>query len=246
MDTILSRPFETAKLYKKLLCEMGEINSGIFRKTELMKKLVGSDKIGYEFKGKDGFDDYNYAKIVIATNKLPETTDKTTGFYSKWIIIDFPNRFKENPNFLDGLPQEEYKALAKKCCRIIKELMDKGQFTNEGSAEEKQLRYEEKSSPFNDFMKLELIEDKDQETPFFMIFKEYISYCSQRNLRIPSKVEVGRILRAKGYLPTTTRFTLSNGTQTTVQAYKGIYFKEEKLISDPDTKEQGLNAFEVV
>lgn len=228
MDTILSRPFESAKLYKKLVCEMGEINSSIFRKTELMKKLVGSDTIGFEFKGKDGFDSYNYAKIVIATNKLPETTDKTTGFYSKWIIIDFAKRFKENPNFLDGLPQVEYNNLAKKSLRLISELMAKGEFTNEGTPEEKQLRYEEKSSHFNDFFKSELLLEKDFKTPFFQIFNEYKAYCGERTLRVPNKIEVSRILKAKDFKETTINWKLSNGANTTVRAYIGLKFEQEK------------------
>jgi putative DNA primase/helicase len=242
MDTILSRPFESAKLFKKLVCEMGEINSGIFRKTELIKKLVGSDTIGFEFKGKDGFDGYNYAKIIIATNKLPETTDKTTGFYSKWIIIDFLNRFKENPNFLDALPEVEYNNLAKKCLRIISELMTRGEFTNEGSPEEKALRYEEKSSPFNDFIKLEMVSDTNSQTPFFQIYKEYEAYCEQRTLRKPSKVEVSRILKSKGFSETVVKWSLVDSRETTVRAYIGLKFKEDKNI-EPDKKELGLNAF---
>lgn len=248
MDTILSRPFESAKLFKKLVCEMGEINSGIFRKTELIKKLVGSDTIGFEFKGKDGFDGYNYAKIIIATNKLPETTDKTTGFYSKWIIIDFLNRFKENPNFLDALPQSEFNALAKKCLRIISELMQRGEFTNEGTPEEKALRYEEKSSPFNDFIKLEMEKEEGVSTPFFQIYNEYKAYCEQRTLRLPSKVEVSRILKAKGFCETVVKWSLADGRETTVRAYLGLRFKEEKVIElkEVDEKEVGLGAFGLV
>lgn len=248
MDTILSRPFESAKLYKKLVCEMGEINTGIFRKTELMKKLVGSDTIGFEFKGKDGFDSYNYAKIIIATNKLPETTDKTTGFYSKWIIIDFARRFKENPNFLDGLPLIEYNNLAKKCLRLISELMAKGEFTNEGTPEEKQLRYEEKSSPFNDFVKSEMVEENGFELPFFQIYQEYLAYCGERDLRKPSKIEISRILKSKGLGETVINWTLADGKNTTVRAYIGLKFKEEKIIQakEVDIIETGLKAFDPI
>lgn len=241
MDILISRTFETAKLYKKLVCEMGEINTSIFRKTELIKKLVGTDKIGFEFKGKDGFDGYNYAKIIIATNKLPESTDKTTGFYSKWIIIDFANRFKENPCFLDGLPPQEYNNLARKCCRIIKELMEKGEFTNEGTIEEKQLRYEEKSSPFNDFMKIEMELSSGVETPFFKIYQEYLSYCSERNLRIPSKIEVSRILKSKGFCETVVNWSLANNQNTTVRAYIGLKFKEDNPVEYKEIEIKKVN-----
>ncbi|KKK82765.1 hypothetical protein LCGC14_2800130, partial [marine sediment metagenome] len=46
-----------------------------------------------EFKGKDIFDFRNYAKLIMATNSLPPTGDKTEGFYRRWKIIDFPKQF---------------------------------------------------------------------------------------------------------------------------------------------------------
>src|SRR5690606_34157289 len=131
-------------------------------------------------------------------------------------------RFAENANFLDGLPKTEYNCLAKKCLRIIKELMGRGVFTNEGSAEEKELRYEEKSSQFSEFMRQEIELDKAAETPFFQIYDEYVAYCEQRNQRKPSKVEVSRILKSKGFVDSVMRFTLRDGHETTVKSYLGL------------------------
>ena len=74
---------------------MGETNFSELNKTSILKKLTGQDVIGFEYKNKNPFDGFNYAKILIATNNLPTTTDKTIGFYRRWFIIDFPNRFSE-------------------------------------------------------------------------------------------------------------------------------------------------------
>ena len=87
---MLDSRFESFKLYKKLVCTMGETNFNVLNKTSLLKKLTGQDLIGFEFKNKKPFDDYNYAKIMIASNSLPVSSDTSEGFYRRWMILDFP------------------------------------------------------------------------------------------------------------------------------------------------------------
>ena len=83
LDTLLSSRFEVTRLHKKLVCQMGETNFNEMNKTSTLKKLSGGDLIGFEYKNKDPFEEINYAKIIIATNNLPTTTDKTIGFYRR-------------------------------------------------------------------------------------------------------------------------------------------------------------------
>ena len=113
------------------------------------------------YKNKDPFEEKNYAKIIIATNNLPATTDKTIGFYRRWLIIDFPNQFSEKIDILDEIPEEEYQALALKCVHILKDVLEKREFFNEGSIEDRMKKYEDKSNPLERFLKEYTIEDPD-------------------------------------------------------------------------------------
>ncbi len=237
-DTLTTRPFEAAKLYRNLICMMGEINSSIFKKTSLFKKLTGSDMIGFEFKGKDGFDDYNYAKLIIATNKLPESTDKTVGFYSRWLIIDFKNTFEENPTLLDRIPEEEYKNLAKKSIRILKELMARAKFTEEGSLEERAKRYEERSSPIKDFLKTQCYENPDVETPFWEIYEEYIAYLEERGFRKASKRELSLLLKGKGFDNKRIHFDKADGTKGTMVAVIGLGLESRQEKDDAEIEKK--------
>ena len=137
LDTLLTSRFEVTRLHKKLVCQMGETNFSEMNKTSILKKLSGGDLIGFEYKNKDPFEERNYAKILIATNNLPTTTDKTIGFYRRWMIIDFPNQFSEKKDILAEIPDEEYRALAVKCSFILRKLLKKRKFTNEGTIEER-------------------------------------------------------------------------------------------------------------
>ena len=138
---------------------MGETNFNEMSKTSILKKLTSGDLIGFEYKNKTPFEEKSYAKIIIATNNLPATTDKTLGFYRRWCIIDFPNRFSEQKDILKDIPDEEYECLTLKCALILKELLEKRKFHKEGSIEERAKKYEEKSNPFDKFWKENIIED---------------------------------------------------------------------------------------
>jgi len=153
LDTLLNSRFEVTRLHKKLVCMMGETNFNEMNKTSIIKKLSGGDLIGFEYKNKNPFEDINYAKIIIATNNLPTTSDKTIGFYRRWMIIDFPNQFSEKKDILADIPEEEYEALSVKCTMILKNLLDKREFTNEGSVEDRMKNYEDKSNPISKFIK---------------------------------------------------------------------------------------------
>jgi P4 family phage/plasmid primase-like protien len=199
LDYLMNSRFEAAKLYKKLVCLMGETNFTELSKTSLLKRLSGGDTIGYEFKNKDPFDDYNYAKILIATNSLPVTTDKTRGFYRRWLLIDFPNEFSEKRDILGEIPDVEYRNLAKKCITLLKRILKDREFSNEGSIEDRMRRYEERSNPVAQFIKEKCMVDPTLEQPFFKFYDEMIVYLKQRGHRHLSKREVGRILRNDGF-----------------------------------------------
>ncbi|MBY9021986.1 MAG: hypothetical protein KGD67_13100, partial [Candidatus Lokiarchaeota archaeon] len=132
LDTLLTSRFEITRLHKRLVCQMGETDFSEMKKTSILKKLSGGDLIGFEYKNKNPFEEHNYAKIIIATNNLPTTTDKTIGFYRRWLILDFPNQFSEKKNILEDIPEEEYQSLAVKCLGILKDLISKREFHNEG------------------------------------------------------------------------------------------------------------------
>lgn len=193
LDTLLTSRFEITRLHKKLICIMGETNFSEINKTSILKKLTGQDVIGFEYKNKNPFDDYNYAKILIATNNLPVTTDKTTGFYRRWLIIDFPNKFSEKKDILEDIPKEEYKTLAVKSLGILKELLDKKEFYNEGTIEEREKKYEEKSNPFDKFLK-EFIDDTDPDgnIPKWEFTKTLIEWLKENKFRTMSERTINK------------------------------------------------------
>jgi len=229
LDDLINSRFERAKLYKKLICLMGETNFSTIKKTSLIKRLTGQDTISFEFKNKTPFDDFNYAKIIIATNGLPYSEDKTDGFYRRWFIVNFPNKFTESKDILKDIPEEEYNALAKKSVTILKELISNRSFTNEGTVEVRKEKYEELSNPVDKFIEVECIKSNDLEIPFYKFYDELLLFISSRNYRTISKPEVSRILQREGFEIKTSARTKSDGKQTTWKVICGLNLKYEDM-----------------
>jgi P4 family phage/plasmid primase-like protien len=206
LDTLLTSRFEITKLHKKLVCMMGETNFAEMEKTSVLKKLTGQDTIGFEYKNKNPFDDFNYAKILLATNNLPTTTDKTLGFYRRWLIIDFPNKFSEKKDILDDIPEEEYEILTVKSLIVLKDLMKKKEFHKEGSLEEREKRYEEKSNPFDKFWKEVIVEDPNSNVSKKKFREKLESWCKENRFRLLSDHTIAKHMKDKGV--ETTRLTM--------------------------------------
>jgi P4 family phage/plasmid primase-like protien len=206
-----SSRFEVFKLYKKLACMLGETNFGILSSTSILKKLVGGDVIGFEKKGKDPFDDYNYAKIIIASNSLPSTEDSSDGFMRRWHIIDFPNEFPEGKDIFYSIPDIEYNNLAKKICRILPQLLDNGEFKNQGNIEHRKTKYMMVSNPLPIFIKKCCEVDHDYHEKYNKVYTEYVKYLLKHKKRKVKMKEFKDVLENEGYYIEKTAFKNSQG-----------------------------------
>lgn len=230
LEILSSLRFESSKLYKKLVCFMGEVDKGIFKKTKTLKSLTGEDMVRIEFKGKDGFDSKNYANPLIATNHLPETSDKTKGFYRRWTIVDFPNIFNEKKNIIDEIPDIEFNNFCRKSMKIIRELIERGEFTNDGTIEQREDKYEKHSNYINEFVKLYCSLENDGWVEFSDLCEKYNEYLISEGLFKKSKIEIGRILVLKGFVKKVKKITTNfgyNDSETTKVCVFGIKWKEE-------------------
>jgi putative DNA primase/helicase len=226
LDILLNSRFEAAKLYHKLVCIMGETNFDSIKRTSILKRLTGQDTTGFEFKNKTPFDTINYAKIIIATNSLPITEDKTDGFYRRWQIIRFPNQFNETKDPLQEIPEYEYMNLAKKCIRILKELLQKREFTNEGSVEYRKAVYEDNSDAVKVFIEHECdIDSVNAEISFQEFYAAFKAFCESNGLRVLTAKKTGSLLYEIGL----ERYNKNIGT-TSVTTIRGLRLKKETAL----------------
>lgn len=236
LDLLLENRFEIAKLYKKLLCTMGETNFSTMKKTSMLKRLTGRDPIGFEFKNKLPFDDMNYAKIIIATNSLPMTMDKTEGFYRRWLILDFPNRFSEKQDILATIPEQEYHNLARKSLRILRELLDAREFTGEGDIEARKEKYEKTSNPLQLFIDKFCDEDVNSELSLREFIVKFNEFLKKEGRRLMSPKEISKQLSIEGYEKKRVNTIKPNGDKTTFIAILGLAWSSSDEIKESDAE----------
>jgi len=227
LDTLLDSRFEITKLHKKLVCQMGETNFNEITKTSILKKLTGGDLVGFEYKNKNPFEDKNYAKIIISTNNLPTTTDKTIGFYRRWLIIDFPNEFSEQKDILGDIPEEEYESLALKSCFILKNLLDNRQFHKEGTVQDRMERYETKSNFLQKFINEFTEGDENGYILKGEFYRRFSEWSKENRYRNVSETTMGLEMKKYGIDATRKDFSWMNeGRGGQARIWLGIKWKE--------------------
>jgi putative DNA primase/helicase len=224
LKTITKSRFETAKLRNKLVVMLGETDFDNLDNTQLIKKLVsGKDPISIEYKNK-GFCEYvNYAKLLIATNSLPATDDKTDGWFRRWLIIDFPNQFSEKKDILLDIPQKEYENLGCKSIGMLMDILGKREFTNEGSILDRKKKYEEKSDPIEKFLKEYTEECFDGSIWKGDFEKKLNGWCRENKHREMSEVAIGKKMKDKSINQRLLPATWLDGKQC--RAWIGIKWK---------------------
>jgi putative DNA primase/helicase len=123
--------FTTASLFGKIANIAGDIDGTYLESTATFKAITGQDQISAEHKGRDRFDFTPWAVPVFSANKIPASSDVTTGYLSRWLVVPFPNDFtgREDRN-LDRRLQAtaELQGVAAKAMPALRQLMARGDF----------------------------------------------------------------------------------------------------------------------
>ena len=241
LDVLLENRFESARLYKKLVCFMGETNFNVISKTSKLKELTGGDLASYEFKNGKLFNDVNYAKFLISTNSLPMTTDSSDGWMRRWIIIDFPNKFDGTVDVLKTIPEVEYNNLCRKALNKLQKLLQTFKFSNEGTIEDKRHCFEEHSNPISKFIaeRIEFTENFDSDIiSKYQFKKEMMVWGRSRGYRELSNQDINMMMDSLNVFVGTREFNKRNEKgevveRRTYDVWKGLKWKTAPVVVTP-------------
>ena len=231
--------FAMSSIYKKLVAFAGEVGYNDLASTNVLKKITGEDLIEYEFKGKTSFTDDCITTFFIATNSLPITPDKSTGFYRRWVITDFPNIFDIKADVLSGVSEKEYENLCFKSVNILKKLYDNRKFVNEGNYEERERKYEERSNPLPTFIEENCEEEAGCKIKLQEFWNKYNAWLKSKKLRIITIIQLGKQLRGLGQEVARSKFP--NEPNTTSVAVQNQKWKQKNTENTENTEFQILN-----
>ena len=241
LKMLTETPFGTAHLYRKLICYIGETNGNKLESTSVLKRLTGQDLVTAQYKNKPIFEFENYAKLIITTNVIPQTTDKTIGHLSKYIIVDFKKRFSEVEDVFAKIPENEFEALANLSVERLKKILINRKFASEPSLEEKIKIYEEKSNPLKSFLanKVEITNNYSDWIYCSEFYDSYINWLKTNGYSFSYTYKfVMREMEDKNIDIERKTYHISNGTEPKrYNAYMGLRWKTSNNIESDNIPE---------
>jgi len=191
----------------------------------LLKMLTGEDLVWVEDKFKPGFPTHNYAKMVFAANELPEVTEDTYAFWSRWIVIQFPNRFPQDPEFFERtFTSEEIEGIIICALHAFRLVLERKEFTEIGVVEVRE-EWLSRSNPVYRVVKRMIDEGVVEldlkgvvvKSDLYQLYKKYVEILSEEGYEVT-------VLEQKDFTRSLTRyFPIKTGDSRILGRKKRVY-----------------------
>jgi len=222
----LSNRFAAADLYGKLANICDDISDKDLKNTSRFKELTGKSFIRAERKFRPPFHFVNSAKLIFSANKLPRSSDDTNAFFSRWIIIPFPNKFEEgvnaDPDLLEKLTTpQELSGFLNWALKGLQRLRKNGKFSYSKTVNQVRAYMIKLSDSVLAFINERIVFDPKNEIPKQRLYSEYVAYCKNEQLvAVDYQTFCKRVLRTRRVSETR---PMMQGKR--IQCFKGLRLK---------------------
>ena len=202
LEKLESDVYAVGELHNKMVNLAGDINKEALKKTSVFKTSVGRDQISAQRKFIHLLHFVSFAKHFFCANELPITPDKTRGFFSKWLLLNFPYTFVEeieynkksdeekknfrikDPNIMSKISNDkELNGLLNWSLEGLKRIIENKKFSWSQTTEEVTKMWIRKSDSFSAFLDEYVEEDYDSNIPKGILRKIYFNYCKKHKLK---------------------------------------------------------------
>lgn len=193
--------FLMSELHNKLVNVSADITSEVMNDTGNFKNITGGDLISCNRKHKNTITFTNYAKMIFATNELPVSKDNSSGFWGRWVLLEFPHRFLPKKEY-DKLSEEEKDKVKLAIPDIMNEIVtesemsgilnwslkgfkrleDNKSFSYNNSRDETKKKWLMKANSVLAFIEDNVEEDYDGYIIKNDFKQQYLKYCKENNL----------------------------------------------------------------
>lgn len=127
--------FNRSQFHGKMLNSAGDVGAETIRNVGPLKSIIASDVISAEYKGKDGFSYRPNVFIVASFNTLPASESNDSGFWDRWLVLSFKQRFNapgevEDNYWRDQMPKDQaiMEGVLVEAVSALRRLRARGQF----------------------------------------------------------------------------------------------------------------------
>lgn len=189
----LEEQFMPINLFGKL-ANLGDDIPYYIRETANLKKLVTGEEFEAQVKHKDSVHFSNFATFVFTTNSLPDVTDRSSGFYRRFMIVELNNKVQNpDPFFFERLTEQDYEYLLWVAIEKLLDAMKRNKLTETADSLIKLEEYRtEQSSVLMFLREFDYNRDKLDHRPCMDVFKEYEAYCHDTGFKPLKKIKFDR------------------------------------------------------
>lgn len=231
--------FKPASLQSTMVNIADDIDPDFIKETGNYKTIVTGDKFNAERKGQDDFNFIPYVKLMFAGNELPQTSDRSRGFYRRMILIPMLKQFgrdgeKGDPMIFHKLKQPQHlSALLNLSLKGLSNLLEASYIKEPQVSIDYKAQYEYDNDPILQFLN-ESNDDKHRTLPAVegrpteKAYAIYQSWCNKNGLLAVSKPKFTRELRRIG-LESTVKWSAAYQKTIRFYAYENtsVFYDED-------------------
>jgi putative DNA primase/helicase len=238
--------FSIINLHNKLVNIAADVTKQALKDSGIFKSLVGRDTIQARRKFKEAIEFKNYAKLIFATNTLPEPKMVSEAFWLRWVVIRFPMKFLpqkeidaipldkrsnvklQNPTLLDDLSgEEEISGLLNWALNGLDRLIENKDFTFTKTVKVVQQEWLRQSNSLIAFCDDCVIEDYDSFMTRSSFKQQYLNYCRKHKITSLSDRAIASTLTNNYAVVDTRRYIedVEAGNNKQVRIWDGIRLK---------------------
>jgi len=234
--------FNIIEVHNKLVNIAGELSSSALKETQMFKLLTGRDFVTANRKFLTPLTFVNYSKFIFSCNERPPTYDFSDGFFRRWIVFYFKNKFVDkdifdslenkegyclkDANIIDKISsKEEFSGLLNWSLKGLQRLLINKKFSNTKGTEETRNDWLSDSNNFVLFFEKYLELDKGTSISKSDLKNVYVDYCDAAGLDLVSDKRVSWFLSSKG-VSTKRRMRKTQYTEERERCWFGVKFKK--------------------
>ena len=193
LKTLEENRFAVADLFGKMANICGDIQPARIQDSSIFKQMTSTDSMNGERKFKGTFNFDNFATNFFGCNELPPTSDRTYGFYRRWLVLPFSYDIPENerdPDLGDKLNTDaELSGLLRLAVEGQKRLRKNRMFSVSETVESALANYRLKNDSVLRFVTYEVnISDSEAVSTRQEVYDTYRAYCDSQGVRPVSQI----------------------------------------------------------
>lgn len=173
-------PYAVAYLKDKLVNIGGDISGKSIENSATFKALTSKEKIDAQVKYGSNIQFSPTCKLIFSANNPPGTKDYSDGFWRRWVLVKFPNKFPPNAGLLNTLTTEkELEGFLVKALEGLHRLLENNCFTNSLGISETIEMYDNERNSFYDWFEDRVEKYGTESVSITEFYSDYTLYCKE-------------------------------------------------------------------